>query len=123
MSEVALLIETPATETETPITGAAESTEAAEAKRRTGHYVPMPDGLREKVEIDAQAAGLSVAEFVRQKLAALYGIAIAPAASRTHYSSEEERKAAHKAARVERQQLVSRLMAEHKAKMAASAAP
>lgn len=103
-----------------------ESGEAGEgqngtAKKASGFYVPAPSVLRERLEAEATAAGKPVAAFVRDLLAAHWGLQLPEIRTRTKYSSPEEKAAATKAKQQERNELIKQLLAEHKAKMEAAA--
>lgn len=92
------------------------ATPAKAKKERTGMYVPTPAVLRDRIATEAEAAGKSPRVYVRDLLAAQYGLTLPPAVTRTKYGSADEKKEALVARRKSRADLIKALLAEHRAK-------
>lgn len=99
--------------------GENETDEQKQSRARNGVYVQTPAELRERLEQEAEKAGVSPATYVRNLLASQWGITLPEAPSRQVYASPDERKAAQTARRKERQELIKQLLEQHKAQLAA----
>lgn len=87
--------------------------------------VTLPDELTKQVIARAEEQDTTVAAMLRILIAGEFNFDLSSVpmqARHQKYNTEEERKAAQKTARLERQALVNMLLAEHKAKIAAQAA-
>lgn len=90
---------------------------------RAAKYINFPKDspLWERLESEATAAGKTPRQLVFELLAGRYGVevpATVATAPRKKYASDEERAAAQKAARKDRNELIKQLLAEHAAKQA-----
>lgn len=87
-----------------------------------GLYISTPEPLKSKIESEATAAGKTPRAYVRDLLAAHWGLVLTPARTRTVYQSPEEKKKVQKEKRQEKNSLIKRLLEEHAAAQAAAAA-
>jgi hypothetical protein len=100
-----------------------ESDENGKSKKApNGLYISTPEPLKSKIESEAAAAGKTPRAFVRDMLAQHWGLVLTPARTRTTYATPEEKKAAQKAKRTEKNALIKRLLEEHEKAQAAAAA-
>lgn len=90
---------------------------AGEKKARAGIYFQAPSELRERIDKEAAAVNKTPAVYVRDLLAAQWGITLPEAPTRKTYATPEEKAEAQRKARQDRQSLIKQLLAEHKAKM------
>ena len=91
-------------------------------KAPNGLYISTPEPLKSKIETEAAAAGKTPRAYVRDFLAAHWGLVLTPARTRTTYESPEQKKEALKAKRQEKNALIKRLLEEHEKAQAAAAA-
>lgn len=98
----------------------AEGGGATTTRVQPGLYISTPPVLKERIETEAAAAGVSARVFVRDLLAKMWGLTLPEARSRTKYASEEEKATAQKEKRVARADLIKQLLAEHRAKQSGS---
>jgi hypothetical protein len=90
-------------------------------KAPNGLYISTPEPLKSKIESEATAAGKTPRAFVRDMLAAHWGLVLNPARTRTVYADPEEKKRVQKEKRQEKNSLIKRLLEEHAAAQAAAA--
>lgn len=90
-------------------------------KAPNGLYISTPEPLKSKIESEATAAGKTPRAFVRDMLAAHWGLVLNPARTRTVYADPEEKKRVLKEKRQEKNSLIKRLLEEHAAAQAAAA--
>lgn len=95
---------------------------AAPARVQPGMYISTPPVLKEKIEAEAAAAGKSARVYVRDLLAEKWGLVLPEPRTRTKYGSDEEKLAAQKQKSQARQELIKRLLAEHRAAQQEAAA-
>lgn len=104
----------------------AESTEGQtstdEKRQVAGLYISTPENLRAKIEEEAAKVNKTSRVFVRDFLAAQWGLTLPEPRTRSVYKSDEEREAAQLAKRKARADLIKQLLQEHRAKQSATAA-
>jgi hypothetical protein len=96
-----------------PAEGAA-APEAKEKRPQAGMYISTPPNLKARIEQEATAAGVAPRVFVRDFLAKTWGLTLEPARTRSTYANPEEKAEAQKAKRIERQDLIKKLLAAHR---------
>jgi hypothetical protein len=93
---------------------AATEAEAKEKRPQAGMYISTPEPLKSRIEQEAAAAGVAPRVFVRDFLAKTWGLTLEPARTRSTYANPEEKANAQKAKRLERQDLIKKLLAAHR---------
>lgn len=106
-----------------PKTVALEEMTEDQRNARTNVAVPMPMFLRMQFEKEAKAEEKQLGPYVRDRLAELLGITLPEITvqRKRKYASEEERKAAQKAAALKRKEEVKAALAEYRARRAEAA--
>lgn len=90
-------------------------------KERNSFTFPAPQVLRDRIVAEALAANKSERVYVRDMLAAGWGLVLPPPRTRTTYGTPEEKKAAQKTRRAGKAALVKKLLADYEASQAAAA--
>jgi len=95
---------------------AAPEAAATEKEKRpqAGMYVSTPEPLKSRIEQEAAAAGVAPRVFVRDFLAKTWGLTLEPARTRSTYATPELKAEAQKAKRLERQDLIKKLLSAHR---------
>ena len=93
---------------------AAPEAAAKEKRPQAGMYVSTPEPLKSRIEQEAAAAGVAPRVFVRDFLAKTWGLTLEPARTRSTYATPELKAEAQKAKRLERQELIKKLLGAHR---------